>query len=636
MSEKPVEEATLESPAIASSASSETAPVEAKVPEVTEANVTEAKTSEPEAGPDLGSRAKAWAQRNLDPLIGLGIATGYVAWLLGTARSLGFSRDEGFYFSAATDYERWFKLLLEAPRKAIEKSAVDASWSSNHEHPSLMKSLFAISHMLFHEKWKIFSDASTAFRFPGMLMMGLALWVTYMFAARAFSRRAGVIAAIALGLMPNIFYHAHLACFDIPIMAMWVSCVYVYWRAEGGGNVPGTKPSGGFGWALAAGLVYGLTLETKHNAWMLPAVFIPHAIVAHGRQISRSAARSGSIPIPASLVSMATIGPAVFVLLWPWLWNDTLPRIQEYVNFHVHHDYYNIEFLGRTYFGPPSPIAYMPVMIMATVPTITLVLFLVGAVDRLRFLLARASVALGEWLGRAFPWPKEAPARDRFQTDLLIFLALAVPLGPFLLPRTPIFGGTKHWIPAYPFLAMLAGHGFDLVWQRIEALLSSRMTLDATKARVAQVVVAALSFGGALAVTIHSHPFGLSAYVPFFGGTAGGADLGLNRQFWGFTTESLAPYFEKNTKQGDTVYIMDTAWPSWTRMVEEKRVPPWLRGVGSPAEANYSIVHHEQHMNEVDYNIWTEYRSSTPDYVLTHDGVPIITVYRRQGARPPR
>jgi hypothetical protein len=40
-------------------------------------------------------------------------------------------------------------------------------------------------------------------------------------------------------------------------------------------------------------------------------------------------------------------------------------------------------------------------------------------------------------------------------------------------------------------------------------------------------------------------------------------------------------------------------------------------------------VHHEQHINEVDYNIWTEYHSVAPDYVLTHDGVPIISVYKR-------
>jgi hypothetical protein len=209
-----------------------------------------------------------------------------------------------------------------------------------------------------------------------------------------------------------------------------------------------------------------------------------------------------------------------------------------------------------------------------------------------------------------------------------VFLAIAVALGPFLLPRTPIFGGTKHWITAYPFLAILAGRGFDLVWTRIETLVSKRATLDDTKRLAAQVVVVLLSFGGALAATIHSHPFGLSSYVPFAGGTAGGADLGLNRQFWGFTTQSLAPWLAENSKPGETFYFMDTAWASWVRMQEEKRLPP-LRGVGSPADAELSIVHHEQHMNEVDYNIWTEYRSSTPAYVLTHDGVPIITVYRR-------
>ncbi|MCL2724568.1 MAG: glycosyltransferase family 39 protein [Polyangiaceae bacterium] len=577
-----------------------------------------------------------WVRKHIDSLLGVGLGGGYVAWLLATARSLGFSRDEGFYFSAAHDYERWFSLLLESPRRAFARSAIDPIWANNHEHPSLMKSLFAISHMLFYEKWKIFADESTAFRFPGMLMMGLTIYVTYMFAARHFSRRAAMVSVLALGLMPRVFYHAHLACFDVPIMAMWTSCIYVYWRAEGGGKTS-TSPSrvgSGLGWTLGVGIVFGLALETKHNAWMLPAVFVPHAMVVHGRAMVRSM-RGSRFSLPLSLVAMATIGPAVFLLLWPWMWNDTLPRISEYVSFHLHHEYYNIEFLGRTYFGPPSPKAYMPVMILATVPTVTIVLFLVGLIDRVHLLSMRASSWLSQFLDHRLPWPKTAPERDRVQTDLLILLAFAVPLGPFLLPHTPIFGGTKHWIPAYPFLAILAGRGFELVWSRIEALLTSRWSFHATKARGIEVAVTALTFSGALAVTIHSHPFGLSTYVPFFGGTAGGADLGLNRQFWGFTTESLDPYFQKNTKSGDTVYIMDTAWPSWARMVEEKRVPSGLRGVGSPAEAMFSIVHHEQHMNEVDYNIWTEYRSSTPDDVLTHDGVPIITVYRRPSvARP--
>jgi hypothetical protein len=420
--------------------------------------------------------------------------------------------------------------------------------------------------------------------------------------------------------MPNVFYHAHLACFDVPIKAMWITCIFTYWTAE---------KKGGFGWALVVGIVYGLTLETKHNAWMLPAVFLPHALLVHGRAIAEETSKSARIPVPASLVAMATVSPGVFVLLWPWLWNDTIPRIQEYVNFHLHHEYYNIEFLGVTYFGPPSPPSYMPVMIAATVPTITLVLFAIGAFARGRVVVARFVGWAGEAVGRAFSWPKTIPAKDPHETDILLFLALLVPLSVFLLPRTPIFGGTKHWITAYPALAIFAGRGFDAVATQIETLLAAKTTLDETKRRWWVAGVAAITFAAPFLVTRHSHPFGLSAYVPFFGGTAGGADLGLNRQFWGFTTESLDPWFRQNTKPGDTVYIMDTSWPSWQRLIDEKRIPPWLRGVGSPAEAEFSIVHHEQHINEVDYNIWTEYGTAAPEYVLVHDGVPIISVYRR-------
>jgi hypothetical protein len=295
----------------------------------------------------------------------------------------------------------------------------------------------------------------------------------------------------------------------------------------------------------------------------------------------------------------------------------------------------------------------MPVMIAATVPTATLVLFAIGVSDRIRHVVvrgwmvhlagalavmwtgavhvsARAVRRFHEWAQKR--WPGEPPS-DRLQTDALLFLALAVPLAVFLLPRTPIFGGTKHWMTAYPALAIFAGRGFDLVAEKLEAILRAKTKWDHEKRALVVALAGALTFGGAFAVTRHSHPFGLSTYVPFFGGTAGGADLGLNRQFWGFTTQSLAAYFKKNGKPGDAVYIMDTAWPSWNRMVAEERIPPWLRGVGSPAEAEFALVHHEQHINEVDYNIWTEYGAAAPDFVLTHDGVPIISVYRRSHGR---
>ena len=65
-------------------------------------------------------------------------------------------------------------------------------------------------------------------------------------------------------------------------------------------------------------------------------------------------------------------------------------------------------------------------------------------------------------------------------------------------------------------------------------------------------------------------------------------------------------------------------------MEAEGRLPPGLQAVGAPGDAQIAIVQHELHMSEVDYDEWMAFGTDAPDYVLTHDGVPIISVYRRK------
>jgi 4-amino-4-deoxy-L-arabinose transferase-like glycosyltransferase len=563
-----------------------------------------------------------------DHIVGAGMALAYVAWLLMTARSLGFPRDEGVYFSAASSYIGWWRLLLDQPHVALTPGVIDSAWTVNAEHPALMKTLFGLSWWLLHERWHVFADASTAYRLPAMCVAGMSIWTTYLFGARAWTRRSGLAAAALLGSMPRVFFHAHLACFDVPIMAMWLMCVYVQWRA---------LERGGVGWTIASGVVFGLALETKHNAWMLPAVLVPHVILVawtQRRSLPRGL-RLGRVPIPWTLVSMAILGPLVFYGLWPRLWTNLRGHLEWYINFHLNHEYYNIEFLGRNYFGPPSPKSYLPIMVIATVPTIALVLFGIGAVDRGAAMFARFATlrALPGAMGKG-PATGDGTGRDEraqsqgIETDLLLALSLLVAVGPFFLAKTPIFGGTKHWLPAYPALALFAGRGFELVLTAMRRALPSlggAAWLAAKTGLLASVTIAPI------AETAHSHPFGLSAYVPVVGGTAGGADLGLNRQFWGFTTESAASeYLNPFAPGGATVFIHDTTWDAFRRMQEEKRIRGDLRAVGAPGEAQLALVQHELHMNEVDYSIWVAFGTDAPVYVVTHDGVPIVSIYKRR------
>jgi hypothetical protein len=285
----------------------------------------------------------------------------------------------------------------------------------------------------------------------------------------------------------------------------------------------------------------------------------------------------------------------------------------------------------------------MPVMILATVPAVTLALFGLGAFDRARVLALRLFASVRATLVRLrkpSPGPLADPGaltltgfeppvlKEEAETDLLFFLAFAAALSPWVLStKNPIFGGTKHWLPAYPFLAVFAGRGFAIV---LSAMRRTWPSLVARKRWAAEIGLAFAVTIGPLAITAHSHPFGLSSYVPLVGGTAGGADLGLNRQFWGFTTESVAPYLDANAPLHASVFIHDTAWDSWQEMQAEDRIRPDLRGVNSPTEADFALVHHELHMNEIDYEIWVADGDTSPAYVLTHDNVPIVSVYRRR------
>jgi hypothetical protein len=551
-----------------------------------------------------------------DHVVGALLGTGYVAWLLATVRVLGFTRDEGMYFRAASDYWRWFDILFTTPSKAFERSVIDGIWADNHEHPPLVKSLFAFSWHFFHEKWHVFDDASTAYRFPAIVMAGATLWITYLFGARAYSRRAGVMAALLFALMPRVFFNAHLACFDVPIVCMWTWTLYVYWR---------TQVEGGWLWALGTGVVFGLTMATKHNAWLIPGVVVPHVIIATWSEPVR-ALKTGRLGV---IVSMAVLGPLLgWYALWPWMWNDMRPKLEWYLAYHVDHVYYNMEFLHVNYFSAPSPRLYVPVMIMATVPTVTMALFFAGVFGRAKAQVERVK----GWLAARREGNKPDYSSLDGEADILFIGAFGAAIVMWLRPTTPIFGGTKHWLTGYPFLCLFAGYAFDRTCEAMKRALATVPRFAGSEGWMlgAQAALYASVLAAPLAVTAHSHPFGLSSYVPLVGGTAGGADLGLNRQFWGFTTQSLEPYFEANAPKGATVYMHDTIWDAWGRMIDEKRLRPDLRGVGSINEAEFAIVHLERHMLEVEYNEWSVFGTDIPDYVLTHDGVPIIDVFRRR------
>ena len=113
-------------------------------------------------------------------------------------------------------------------------------------------------------------------------------------------------------------------------------------------------------------------------------------------------------------------------------------------------------------------------------------------------------------------------------------------------------------------------------------------------------------------MTLHAHPYGLSAYTPLVGGTPGGATLGLNRSFWGYTTGAVQDFINEHAPPHASVYVHDTAMDSWTRYVADGRLRKDLQGTLTLSGSDVGLYHHEQHMAKVDYQYWVDYGTIRP------------------------
>jgi hypothetical protein len=148
--------------------------------------------------------------------------------------------------------------------------------------------------------------------------------------------------------------------------------------------------------------------------------------------------------------------------------------------------------------------------------------------------------------------------------------------------------------------------------------------------------------GAAAVETFHAQPYALSSYNALAGGAPGGADLGMNRQFWGTAAKGVIPWLAKQPP-GPT-YSHDAS-PAWRDPYREEHLVDghgdsggekrWTSsgtcnaGPAGIERSDYALVIHELHFNRHDYLIWEQYGTVQPAYVLRTDGVPIVSVYRR-------
>ncbi|MCK6549980.1 glycosyltransferase family 39 protein [Myxococcota bacterium] len=468
----------------------------------------------------------------------------YVAVLAATAPDMGYTRDEGYYFKAAEQYGAWWDTLFSKRFvDAFGDAEIKARFGYNTEHPALIKLTQGVTYRVLHQ-WLGLTGPAQGFRFTGFLFGGLSLFATFLLGRALASSAIGFVAALFVAVMPRYFYDAHLACFDVPITAMWTLSLLAFWR---GLTAPEHRVKKT---ALVAGVVFGLALATKLNALFLPFVFV--ALWLHraglrglfGLAPGPSGARDLALPkIPLVLWSCAIVGPLVFLAHWPYLWHDTFARIGFYIGFHGSHEHYPIRYFGEVFVKPPFPWHFSWVMTAFTVPSPILALGTLG-------------VGVAAW--RALV--------HRRTDELLLVIGALLPIAIISLPGTPIFGGVKHWYNALPAIAILAARAlFD------GAALTRRALPGVTAKLAAPALCALAALPGVLGIAA-SHPNGIAFYNELAGGIRGAAELGFQRSFWGGLSRPLLADLAK-LPPGTRVFFDHTNYDAYRMYVREGSLP---------------------------------------------------------------
>jgi 4-amino-4-deoxy-L-arabinose transferase-like glycosyltransferase len=295
-----------------------------------------------------------------------------------------------------------------------------------------------------------------------------------------YGRPAGIVAALAVLLMPRVFGHAHLAALEtcigctylIAVLAVartWTSDSAVTWT-----------------WAALAGLALGAAMLTKIQGALIP---VPVAIwaLAHWR-----------VRALRPLVIWGCVGLAVFFLFWPWLWSHPVDHFFKYLGRTTNRQTLYLWYLGARYEDRNHPWHYCAVLFLTTVP---IGLQVLGG--------------LGLFAGRV---------RMRFaRHEQLVLGAMLFPLLLFSVPRIAVYDGARLFLVTFPLWAIFIGRGGSLAWDWLRKRIPQRGAL----------ALGALFLAGQGWGVIATWPCFLSSYNLAVGGLGGAHRLGFELDYWG-------------------------------------------------------------------------------------------------------
>jgi 4-amino-4-deoxy-L-arabinose transferase-like glycosyltransferase len=447
-----------------------------------------------------------------------------------------------------------------------------------HGHPPFYALIGLIGDVLT-PSWEILPRA----RLGPMILFSLIAGLIYDFARRRWGLLAGLVAAGAWVLQPNLFAHGHYATYDAILAALWIGAIVAFVRAVESAELPQAPGRSLWLWTILFGLFVGCAADTKLTGWFLVVPFGAWAVVYRNRRAAKILLIGGLV----GLVVLYVLNPPWWMGPWEGIarfWRSNLSRAETRP--------IEVLFLGHVYNTPIDSLPWYNTIVWTVfvTPVGFLILAICGA-------------------GRALRRARSEPVGVLIVAHWAFLLALRA------LPHTPGHDGVRQFLPAFGVLALLAGLGAATISERFGQLWG-------------RVISAAALMEGALSVAL-TMPVPLSYFSPLVGGLPGAAALGMEpTYYWDALTPEALDWLNTNTPPGSKIWFA-TNPHSWFYLRDSGRLKvPFVTRPNDPGPWAWYVVQNRpgaySAFSNLDRAVIAQVR---PAFVVAKWGVPLVWIF---------
>lgn len=370
-------------------------------------------------------------------------------------------------------------------------------------HPPAANLMAAASNLIFQQKLGIMAEVSS-YHLPIVILISILTAVFMALAVAEFGWLGGSMATAALVLFPFFFGHSHNNVKDLPMAVFFALSLICFYRGF-------RKNSLGF--LLLYSLFFGLGLGIKPNMLFVPVILGIWLIFA---------ARKAVIGWWIRLIALTVLGLVIVVLIWPYLWSDTLDNLRKTMEYFISNsNNREVYFWGKMWkMTPYAPWQYAPVYLALKTPPVILFFTAVGLISSIFSKTLRRGIVP------------------------LAAIWFAVTFGRVII-RPALWDGLRLFIEVVPAMAILTGAGFVWIYNGVKKWLVVKSLY------LAAVAIALIWL---LITNIIFHPYQATYFNSFIGGMKG-AQKYFNVEDWGSAYRELALWANDNIPAGSQICI---------------------------------------------------------------------------------